>query len=274
MKNHGGSGAEMFSTSSVSRPFLVVAGFLFIGLIMAVPALADDPTQVNNPEPTEYVIEDIQGTNVQVLEAGSKVWDKAEEGQEVESGDEVKVGDGSEATLTLQSETTVHLAVGTDIKVDQIQPNETQGFVSRLALLAGNVLADVKKHLDESHSTFEIESNGIVCGVRGTAFEVNAQGGDAQVSTHEGLVDVENGSETHAVAAGNVSSFERGKFRAQRPLLAFEKARFQKWRAFRQRVWKKRALRIMQIRNHQRQAWKRRHAAQRRLRKEWKRRHN
>jgi hypothetical protein len=251
-----------------------MAVFLFVGMIPAPPAHADDPTKGTDPEPVQYVIEDIQGTNVQVREDGAMVWDKAEEGQVVDSGDEVKVGDGSEATLSLQNETTVHLNSGTDIKVDQIQSNETQGFVSRLALMAGNVLADVKKHLEESHSTFEIESNGIVCGVRGTAFEVNAQGGDAQVSTHEGLVEVGNGSESHPVEAGNFSSFHKGKFLERRALRQAEMARFQKWRAFRQMVWKKRAMRLLQIRNHQRKAWKRRHAVQRRFRKEWKRRHN
>src|SRR5262249_29614757 len=148
----------------------------------------------------------------QVMEDGAKIWDKAEEGQVLDAGDEIKVGDGSEASLTLQNDTTVHLAAGTDLKVQQIQANETQGFLSRLALLAGNVLADVKKHLEESHSTFEIESNGVVCGVRGTAFEVSANGADAQVFTHEGLVEVGAGTERHPVEAGKFSSFRKGRF--------------------------------------------------------------
>ena len=251
---------------------LMLFGFLLSGT--GFIACADEGSQGSPSEPVEYIIEDIQGSNVQVLEDGAKVWDKAEEGQVIETGDEIKVGDGSEATLTLQSETTVHLCSGTDLKVEQIKPNESQGFLSRLALVAGNILADVKKHLDESNSTFEIESSGVVCGVRGTAFEVNSQDGVAQVSTHEGLVEVGNGTETHSVAAGNFSSFEKGRFKFRRALQAAEMARFQKWRAFRQLVWKKRMQRILQIRNHQRKAWQRRHSAKRRLHREWKRRHN
>lgn len=246
--------------------FLVVSGFRSPVRAEEVPA---DP----GSDPVQYVIEDIQGSDVRIMEDGANVWDKAVEGQVLEKGDEIKVGEGSETTLSLRSETTVQLAAGTDLKVEEIVPNGSQGFLSRLALLAGNVLADVKKHLNESRSTFEIESNGVVCGVRGTAFEVNVDGEGAQVSTHEGEVDVVGSGESHSVSAGQISSFRKGRFLALRAMREGEKARFRKWRQFRQQVWKKRALRIMQIKNHQRKAWKRRHAV-RKIRREWRRRHN
>ncbi|HTC21489.1 MAG TPA: FecR family protein [bacterium] len=219
--------------------------------------MADDQTSAGG-EPVEYVLEDIQGT-VQVLEDGAKNWEAAQEGQVLETGDEIKVGDSSEATLTLQSETTVHLSAGTDMKVEQIEANQTNGFLSHLQVLAGSLLADVKKHLEESQSSFEIESNGVVCGVRGTAFEVNAVGDTAEVSTHEGSVEVGNGTESHMVAAGNFSSFQRGRFLMQRRLDRSEMDRFQKWRAFRQVVWKKRLQRLADIRAHRRAPWKRHH---------------
>lgn len=211
------------------------------------------------PEPVEYIIEDIQGS-IQVLEAGAKDWEAAEEGQVVESGDEVKVGEKSEATLMMQSETSVQLGAGTDMKVDQIQANDTGGFVSHLEVLAGNILADVKKHLEESHSTFEVESSGVVCGVRGTAFEVTTENGTTQVSTHEGSVAVGNGSESHLVDAGNFSEFQKGKFRLLRKLDRRETERFQKWREFRKLILKKRLQRQEDIRNHKRAAWVRKHA--------------
>jgi ferric-dicitrate binding protein FerR (iron transport regulator) len=230
-------------------------------LILASPftriSMADDQTSAGG-EPVEYVLEDIQGT-VQVLEDGAKNWEAAQEGQVLETGDEIKVGDSSEATLTLQSETTVHLSAGTDMKVEQIEANQTNGFLSHLQVLAGSLLADVKKHLEESQSSFEIESNGVVCGVRGTAFEVNAVGDTAEVSTHEGSVEVGNGTESHMVAAGNFSSFQRGRFLMQRRLDRSEMDRFQKWRAFRQVVWKKRLQRLADIRAHRRAPWKRHH---------------
>lgn len=210
------------------------------------------------PAPVEYDVEDIQGS-VQVLEDGAKDWETAQEGQVLESGDEIKVGDNSQATLMMQSETSVHLNAGTDLKVDQIEANATGGFLSHLELFAGNVLADVKKHLDESHSTFEIESEGVVCGVRGTAFNVSSQDNTAQVSTYEGAVAVGNGTESHMVEAGNFSEFHGGKFHLQRRLDRGELERFQKWRSFRQVVLKKRLQRLEDVRLHRRGAWVRRH---------------
>ncbi len=209
-------------------------------------------------DPAEYDIEDIQG-QVQVLEDGAKDWEPAEEGQVLESGDEIKVGDNSQATLMMQSDTSVQLSAGSDMKVDQIEANASGGFLSRLEVFAGNVLADVKKHLDESHSTFEIDSDGVVCGVRGTAFSVNCQDNAAQVSTFEGAVNVGNGTESHMVQAGSMSEFRAGKFRLQRRLESREFQRFQRWRAFRQTVERKRAQRLADIRLHRRAAWVRRH---------------
>jgi ferric-dicitrate binding protein FerR (iron transport regulator) len=242
----------------------VLSVFLLIfGLPFSSVSRADDQAAPMRAEPVEYVVEDIQGA-VQVLEDGAKDWEAAEEGQVVEAGDEIKVGENSEATLTLQSETSVHLNAGTDMKIEQIEANQTNGFLSHLQVFAGSLLADVKKHLEESHSTFEIESNGVVCGVRGTAFEVNAVGDTAEVSTHEGSVAVGNGTETHMVDAGNFSSFQRGRFLMQRRLDGSEIGRFQKWRAFRQHVWKKRLQRLADIRAHRRAPWKRHHAHLRR----------
>ena len=220
-------------------------------------------SQVDNAggrvDTVEYVIEDIKGPNAQVLEEGETQWEKAQEGQVVDSGDEVKVGEKSEVTLMMQTETSVHLGENTDLKVEQIAANETGGFLSRLKVMAGLVLADVKKHLNESHSTFEVESNGVVCGVRGTAFEVNAHDGESQISTHEGKVEVYGEGESHMVTEGNLSSFKRGKFLLQRRLAQNEVLRFQRWRAVRQAIRQKRMQRLADILRHKRQPWQRKH---------------
>lgn len=239
--------------------FLVEAAFFFI-LVGAPRAHSQTPADSGAPQPVEYVIEDIQGSNVQVLEEGQSQWEPAQEGQVLESGDEIRTGAGSQANLMLQAETSIHLNEQTDMKVDQISANTDGGFLSHLKILAGMVLADVKKNLQDSHSSFEVESNGVICGVRGTAFEVNAQAdGTAQVLTHEGKVEVSNGGESHMVAAGNFSSFYRGRLRSQRLLDRMETQRFQRWRAFRQVLYKKHFQRLSDIRMHRRQLWHRRH---------------
>ncbi len=245
------------------RLFLRVSSFALTGFLLALAGPFANLSRADEQataaaDPVEYVVEDIKGT-VQVLEDGAKDWETAQEGQVVESGDEIKAGDNSEATLTMQSETSVHLSSDTDMKVERIEANQTGGFLSQLQVLAGSLLADVKKHLVDSHSSFEIESNGVVCGVRGTAFEVRAEGDTAEVATHEGSVAVGNGTESHRVDAGNFSSFQRGRFLMQRRLDQSEINRFQKWRAFREIVRQKRQQRLSDLRAHHRTPWKRRH---------------
>lgn len=246
------------------RACLTVATGSFLFLVSPLSGIPETTPAVGQADPVEYVIEDIQGPQVQVLEEGETQWEAAQEGQVVDTGDEVKVGDKSEVTLMMQNETSVHLNENTDLKVEQITANETGGFMSRLQVLAGLVLADVKKHLEDSHSTFEVESNGVVCGVRGTAFEVSAQDGDSQVSTHEGKVEVASGGESHMVTEGNASSFKKGRFQLLRRLNQDEIRRFQKWRAARQAIRQKRLQRLNDILHHKRQPWQRKHPMLRR----------
>ena len=80
--------------------FLNVLGFGFGLSLFLIPlsgfsqAPAPDAAAA---EPVQYVLEDIQGSNVQVLETGADGWAAGEEGEVLEAGDEIKVGDGSEA---------------------------------------------------------------------------------------------------------------------------------------------------------------------------------
>ncbi len=230
-------------------------------LFLAVSGVAQAETQKGTPtpEPAEFIIEDLHGSNVQVLEEGETKWEAAVEGQVVDSGDEVKVGAASEVSLMLENETTVHLAENSDLKIGKVGSNESGGFFSRLKILTGRLLADVKKNLRESQSSFEVESNGVVCGVRGTAFEVNADGEETQVSTHEGEVEVSGEGEAHKVSAGNLSIFKKRRFQLLRRLDRMDHQRFQKWRVFRTAVRQKRLQRVLAIRNHQLKPWHRLH---------------
>lgn len=238
-------------------PLFCFALALSAGTLSFRPAFCQ--TTAASSDPVEYIVEDIQGPNVKVMEENSNTWDAAQEGQVLETGDEIKVGDNSEATLTMQSDTQVHLSADTDLKVGQIEPNADNGFFSRLVVIAGTILADVKKNLMDSHSSFEVEAGGVVCGVRGTAFEVSNNNGDVETLTHEGQVAMSSGGETHLVSAGNASSFHGGRFWGVRRLRPEEINRFKKWRAFRIRVRRERLRRIRDIRAGRRAAWVRRH---------------
>jgi hypothetical protein len=237
---------------------LILGSFVFL-LMTGFTQLRAQTNNTPPTDPVEYVVEDVKGTNVQVLEENSKTWDNAQEGQVLETGDEIRVGDGSEATLTMQAETQVHLAANSDLKVGQIEPNTTNGFFSHLVVIGGVILSDVKKKLLESRSSFEIEAGGVVCGVRGTAFEVSNVNGNVVTATHEGNVETISGGQSHYVTAGSASSFSRGHYQGIRQLRPEEMNRFKQWRSVRARIGAKRMQRIRAIRSGRRQAWVRRH---------------
>ncbi len=238
--------------------FRAVTALLLAGLL-PLPGWSESDKAAAPPEGTEYTIEDIHGSAVQVLESGETQWEAAVEGQLVDAGDEVKVGAASDVSLMLGTETSVHLDENSDLKIETLSPSQAGGFLSRLQVLAGRLMADVKKNLQQSQSSFEVESNGVICGVRGTAFEVEAEGDDAKVTTHEGKVEVAGGGETHMVTEGNFSAFKKGRFQLLRRLGQNERQRFQRWRALRQIIRQKRLQRLTAIQNHRLQPWVRKH---------------
>src|ERR1700677_1600001 len=233
--------------------------FFTLGFLLANFSIVHAQTTYDSAsDPVEYVVEDIQGNGVQVLEENSKTWDMAQEGQVLETGDEIRTGSNSQATLTMQSDTQVHLSSNSDLKVGDIEPNTTNGFLSHLVVLAGIILSDVKKNLLESHSSFEIEANGVVCAVRGTAFEVSNNNGDVETATHEGKVETLSGGESHFVTEGSAASFRDRRYQGIRRLRTDEINRFQRWRGIRSRIRQKRLQRIHDIRMGRRRAWVRR----------------
>jgi len=227
----------------------------FLGAIQI--AQGGEPTPGTSTS-VEYVLEDLQG-NVQVREAGTSTWAKAEEGQVVEAGDQVRTGDGSQATLSLAGETNLHLGAKGDLTVEEITGNGQGGFVSRLKLLTGRFLADVKKNITANRSTFEVEANGVVCGVRGTVFEVVADPDHFDLCVHEGGVQVQEGKNPRLVKAGQVAGYRLGRFLLLRKLDRHEGARFQEWRKLRRVVLLKRLQRLEDVRKNIRKPWKRRH---------------
>jgi len=242
-----------------SRALFLVISLLAVSPVTNVSAEEETATPTPTVEKTEYVLENLQGDDIQVLEDGSGKWEKAQEGQVLEAGDEVKTGEGSQATLMLQSETSVHFNATSDMKVDRIEPTEEGGFLSRLKLLAGRVLADVKKKLQESHSTFEMESNGVICGVRGTAFEMETNGKDVEARAHEGEVEVKSDGKTDVLGKGHAFAFKNGKFSAKRRLTRSETKGFKKWRSLRKEVFKKRMERLNSIGQGRMKPWTRQH---------------
>jgi hypothetical protein len=189
------------------------------------------PTPTETPEPPEYVIDDLQGT-VLILEDGETQPVTAEEEETLGPGDEVILKAGSQASLTLDENTMFHLSENSDVKVDQLVRNDSNGFISHLKLVAGKILSEVEK-LQETKSIFEVESGGVVCGVRGTAFEVQMEGGVVHTSTFQGVVLMRNGDEVRQVEANQhvAFNFKRGLFLPKRRLNPMERGRYRRWLA-------------------------------------------
>lgn len=207
---------------------------LFVLLLSVwVPAFcAAAPTEASSHLPIQYILDHIQG-KVQVLSKGTTVAEDAQEDQVVLAGDTIVTGPGAEVSLVLNSMTMVQVSESSQVTVDALARKGSKGFLSRLKLVFGKVLSQVEK-LGSSHSTFEVEAGGVVCGVRGTAFEVSAEGSNIQDSTFEGKVEMRKGGRSQMVPMDRHSEFagDKGQFLAQRLVNDRERARYENWRKF------------------------------------------
>jgi len=213
--------------------------------------IALSPTAVTTEEPTptttpslQYSIEDIKGTAL-IIPAGSTIPETAEEGEAVETGDNLLTKEDSEITLALNDNTLIHIPADSQIRVVDLSPNTIHGFSSRIELILGNILSEVEK-LNESKSSFEIEAGGVVCGVRGTAFEVQNRDGNVSTSTYHGVVVMKKGAHIQTVRTNDHSTFslKQTHFLPQRSLTLAEKKRYKVWQKTKTAVQQKRAIRM------------------------------
>lgn len=223
--------------------------FASLVLCLLVPALgAAAPTEASSHLPIQYILDHIQG-KVQVLSKGTTAAEDAQEDQVVLAGDTIVTGPGAEVSLVLNSMTMVQVSENSRVTVDALSRKGSKGFLSRLKLVFGKVLSQVEK-LASSHSTFEVEAGGVVCGVRGTAFEVSTEGSSIQDSTFEGKVEMRKGGRTQMVPVDRHSEFagDRGEFLAQRLVNDREKARYENWRKFEELAIRRQAEREKAVR--------------------------
>ncbi|SRR5579871_2076864 len=222
----------------MNRNLRIVSSFAFVAVLFALPlkaVKADENSSANlsSQLPTGYVVDEIKG-QVFILPKGASKPVTAEPDQTVQTGDEVTVPEGSQASLAFNNAAVIQLSGGSHLKVGDLAKPGPKGFLSRLKLLAGRVLAQVQK-MGSSHSSFEIESGGVVCGVRGTAFEVQKEGSSISTNTYEGLVEMDKADQSQKVPAGRHSEFagDEGLFHLQRLLNDRERERYQNWQKYR-----------------------------------------
>jgi hypothetical protein len=144
------------------------------------------------------------GGTAEVLQTGSAI----------EVGDELAVKPGGNLALLLTDESTLVLAGGSRLKVDEATFSglDRQAFSARL--LVGAVWAKVKKAVAGSPAKFDITTERVVAGVRGTTFQVEVTSEETRVDVEEGLVEVAQGEGTPGPAqpaAGRVHQVRGGE---------------------------------------------------------------
>ncbi len=223
----------------------MIRRLFYVFCLLSFPFLSGAQADIEPPLEeivSNYFVVDVEGAgNVKVLKENQSQWQQAIVGTRLEEGDRIAVGDDTEVVLSLKSHTLVHLDEDTEMGISQLEENQSEGFLSRLKLMTGSILSDVKKNLSESRSSFEVEAGGVICGVRGTVFEVANNGGQVQTSTDEGVVEVKTSQGSQEVRAGQTSLASGGRFPSVRASSGEIRARFQSWRLVHQRL-RQRAL--------------------------------
>lgn len=156
------------------------------------------------------------------VRTGEGSWRAAAVGDVLREGDGLRTGEASSAVLVLWDKTAMKIAPETRIAVVDLAENG--GLVRRFRLEVGRVWADVQKSLGGS-STFEVEGPQAVAAVKGTSFEMVADGDETEIYVWEGIVEGRSGSKVWTMKA-----FER--CRARRDLvrqLAFQAAQADAW---------------------------------------------
>jgi hypothetical protein len=131
---------------------------------------------------------------VYVVHKGDKK--KADPPQSLEQEDRIITGSDSKAYLEFESGGTIEIGPSSDVKVNQLEI-DPKDFKARFLMAFGKMKTILHK-LTSSTSSFEIESGGVVSGVRGTTFEVDYDKDKNQVATktYEGSVfTLSNGKE-------------------------------------------------------------------------------
>jgi hypothetical protein len=207
------------------------------------PTTESAATATNEAPQTQYVLEDVVG-DVQVVPATGSASQPATEGLAVQVGDTVATSGNGSAVLALNEETNIRVDANSKVTVDKLQVEPTGRFVSMLKLLGGAILSQVED-LRKNNSMFEISSGGVVCGVRGTVFEVLNDGGQVQTVTHKGSVGVKSALfKEEFVEAGRAYHFRDGRIIHRRDLSDQDRQRFEAWKARRGHVLEKRHKRL------------------------------
>lgn len=181
-----------------------ILSFVFLFLIGG-PLFAD---ALPDSSPTNQgIFTKVQG-DVQIEFGKFQKVEKARKDQVVVEGDRIVTQDNSSAVLRLFDGSKLTISPRTDFVLAKLASSNNDKFL-HFKLFLGKLAAEVQK-LTTAQSSFEIESGGVVCGVRGTQFsmEVDPHQHTVQLNVIEGTVWARSlGGPEHIFTAGQQQLF-------------------------------------------------------------------
>ncbi len=179
--------------------------FLAFTLLSGSVLAADLPASSNT---TQAIFTKVQG-KVQVLVPNHKKPKKAQKDLVVTQGDRIVTQADSSAVLRLFDGSELRVDPQTEFVLSEMKKPSDEDKNFKFSLFVGKLAAVVKK-LTSASSSFEIEAGGVVCGVRGTQFEMgyNPHKNSVSLNVMEGSVWARsNGGAEHVFRAGQQQIF-------------------------------------------------------------------
>lgn len=129
---------------------------------------------------------------VEKRKQGQSSWVPCQVGDILTTGDRVRTGEDSSATLLLADKSVLRMSQNTEIALVTLDSGENDSLIRRFQLATGRMWADVTPGSPPG-SVFEVQGPNAVAAVKGTAFEVGAEEGDeTEISVFEGSVACSN----------------------------------------------------------------------------------
>lgn len=181
-------------------------------MLVASAAFADDVA------PQTSVVVYVQGTVKVQRQGGEAVM--AALGTEVKESDTVVTEDGAQVRIRLYDRSLIRLGPNSKAEMAQLRASTSaEKKTISVKLVVGRLWASVSKLLT-SDSTFEVQAQSAVAGVRGTNFAVllSAPDADAEFQVGEGSVNVRAGGENRLIGAGKAAIVGLNGFRSVRDL--------------------------------------------------------
>jgi hypothetical protein len=183
--------------------FLIMAvglAFWMVGPVMSQAAGSTKPSATFTSVKGKVTVKGVKG-KARKVKIGTKAFE----------GETVSVGKGGQTTFQLFDGSSLDLASNSQLVLKTLQQPSDKEKKIGFKLSFGAILAKVKKLLTPS-SSFEIESGGAVCGVRGTefAYSYDPDKNKINLQVHEGTVYFNFGGKSTLYHGGDKIEFING----------------------------------------------------------------